>query len=101
MSLQYHDMKLLNVRLDAAHVRMVADLRRGGIEISSLVREAIRAAHGRRSAGHAEGRRPSELMAEIYRECPDPPGVPRPTYDLRDRRSVQRAIRRRLRRSKP
>jgi hypothetical protein len=94
-------MKLLNVRLDAAHIRMVADLRRCGIEMSTLVREAIRAAHGRRSAADAQGRRPSQLLAEIYRECPDPDGVPRPMYDLRDRRSVQRAIRRRLRRSKP
>jgi len=101
MSLQSMTMRLLNVRLDSDHSRMVAELRRGGIEISGLVREAIRTAHGRRGVHHAVGRRASELMADIYREHPDPTGLPRPSRDLRDRQSVRRAIRRRLRRAHP
>ena len=42
--------------------------------------------------------RAREIMANIYREYPDPPNLPRATRDLRDRGSVRRVIRQRLRR---
>ena len=77
---------------------MAAGLRGAGIPISRLVREAIETAYQRHAALRAAGRRPREVMAEIYRAHPDPPGPRRAGRDLRDRRAVRRAIRRRLRR---
>jgi post-segregation antitoxin (ccd killing protein) len=89
--------KLLNVRLAPGDARMAARLRQAGIPISRLVREAIRAAHARHATARASRKRPSQIMANIYREQPDPPGLPRETRDLRNRASVRRVIRRRLR----
>ena len=90
-------MKLLNVRLAPEDARMAARLRQAGIPISRLVREAIRAGHARYASVRASRKRPSEIMTSIYREHPDPPGLPREPRDLRNRASVRRVIRRRLR----
>jgi hypothetical protein len=91
-------MKLLNVRLGPADARMAADLRKNGVPISRVVRDAIRAAYEQHAAVRTGHRRASEIMADIYREHPDPPDLSRGTRDRRDRRSVRRAIRERLRR---
>lgn len=91
-------MKLVNVRLDADDARRAADLRASGVQLSQIVREAIRAAHGQRANRRAASLRPSAIVAAIYAEVPDPPGLPRPRYDLRDRHSVRRAIGARMRR---
>jgi hypothetical protein len=88
--------KLLNVRLGPEDARRAAALRKDGVAVSRIVREAIRTAYDRRAVGRGGGRRASAIMAEIYREHPDPPGPPRATRDLRDRRVVRRLIRRRL-----
>jgi len=93
-------MKLLNVRLDADDARLVSQLRQAGVEISGIVREAIRAEHGRR-VGRRGRPRPAEVMAAIYAAHPDPPGLPRRRYDMRDRRAARRAIVRKLRRVRP
>ncbi len=93
-------MKLLNVRLDADDARLVSQLRQAGVEISGIVREAIRAEHGRR-VGRRGRPRPAEVMAAIYAALPDPPGLPRRRYDMRDRRAARRAIVRKLRRVRP
>lgn len=77
---------------------MAARLREAGIQISSLVRSAIRAAHERQTTGRARRRRPSAIMADIYRQYPDPAGSPRRPRDLSDRRTVRRIIRQQLRR---
>jgi hypothetical protein len=90
--------KLLNVRLGAEDARMAAHLRRGGIPISGIVRAAIRAAYERHAGRRATRGRASEIMAEIYREHPDPPDFPRGKSIARDRRRVRREIRDRLRR---
>lgn len=91
-------MKLLNVRLGPEDARMAADLRKGGIQISRVVRDAIRAAHERQAVAPVSRMRAREIMTNIYREYPDPPNLPRATRDLRDRGSVRRVIRQRLRR---
>lgn len=85
-------MRLLNVRLGPEDARIAAELRRAGIQLSRVVRDALRAAHSGRGRGGRPRRRASEIMAEIYAQCPDPPRLKRRRVDLRDRRSVRRAI---------
>jgi hypothetical protein len=91
-------MRLLNVRLRPHDARLVAALRRAGVPISRLVRDAIRAEHERRTRAGARRQTPAQLMAQIYADHPDPPGARPRRYDLRDRRAVRREITRRLRR---
>jgi hypothetical protein len=93
-------MRLLNVRLSPDDARRVAALRRAGVPISRLVRDAIRAEHGRRAGGRGRGETAAQLVARIYTEHPDPPGLAPRRYDLRDRRAVRREITRRLRRQR-
>ena len=94
-------MKLLTVRLAPEDARIAAELRKHGVELSSVVREAIRTAYSARAGKGRRRRRASEIMSEIYAEIPDPPRVARPRYDLRDRRRVQRAITARVRQRRP
>ena len=86
-------MPLLNVRLTPEDARRAAALRKSGVPISRLVREAIRAEYDQR----LPRRRASEVMAEIYLAHPDPPGLPPRTYDVTDRADARRAIAKRLR----
>jgi hypothetical protein len=89
---------MLTVRLSEQDARRVADLHRQGIEISSLVREAI-ARHPNGSNGLIK--KPSDVervLKEIYRRYPDEPAEKQPKLDLRNRQAVARAIRKRLRR---
>ena len=85
-------MKLLNVRLDDEDARKAVRLRQAGVQLSRVVREAIRAAYDRQLGGRAPRRDPGEIMAEIYAAYPDPPGLPPRRLDLRDRRAVRRAV---------
>jgi hypothetical protein len=87
-------MKLLSVRLSPEDARMAARLRKDGIQISRVVREAIRAAYEGRTAARSPRRRAraKEVMAEIYRELPDPPGLRCSKRDLSDRATVRRLI---------
>ena len=94
-------MKLLNVRLNPEDSRIAAELRKHGVQLSGIVREAIRAAYTARKRRRGPRPRASEIMAEIYAQIPDPPGLPKPGYNLRDRRSVRRAIRARVRQRRP
>jgi hypothetical protein len=87
-------MALLNVRLNADDRRRVADLRRDGVQISQLVREAIRARHEQRRPGRAGA--PAAVMARIYDDHPDTADVRPRGFDLRDRRAVRRAVAARL-----
>jgi hypothetical protein len=91
-------MKLLNVRLGPDESRIMAELRREGVQISRLVRDALHSAYTARQATAGIRRRPSEAMAAIYSEHPDPPGLPRRRVDLRDRSSTRRAIVRAMKR---
>ena len=86
----------MNVRLDRDDARRAAELRRAGVQISRIVRDAIRAEHDQRIGKRRERGRASDVLARIYVEHPDPPGLPRRRLDLRDRRAVRRAIAERL-----
>jgi len=85
-------MRLLNVRLGPEDSRMASELRRDGIQLSRVVRDALRAAYTARRTSGPRRRRASDIMAEIYAQYPDPPRLRRRHVDLRDRRSVRRAI---------
>jgi hypothetical protein len=89
-------MSLLNVRLSPDDARRAAALRKAGIQISEVVREAIRAEYRRRGA-NAGVRRPSLIVKTILEALPDPPDMPRRTVDTTDRRAVQRHIAAKLR----
>ena len=91
-------MRLLNVRLGIDDARRAAELRKTGVQISRIVRDAIRAEHDRRVGRRRARRRPEEILAEIYAAHPDPPRAPHRAFDLRDRRAARRAILRKLRR---
>jgi hypothetical protein len=90
-------MALVNVRLDAADARRVADLRRAGVQISGIVRQAIRAEHEKRVGKRPGGRAAAAVLARIYADLPDTPDVEPRGYDLRDRRAVRAAVGRRAR----
>jgi post-segregation antitoxin (ccd killing protein) len=85
-------MKLLNVRLDEDDARRAGELRKAGVQISRLVRDAIRAEHDERIGKRRKRKGARDIIARIYAEHPDPPGLPRRRFDLRDRRAVRRAI---------
>ena len=88
---------LLNVRLDAEDAHRVADLKRAGVQLSSLVRQAIRSEHRRRIGNQQGRRRAAEVMAEIYAASPDPAAVSKRSYDVHDSEQASRAITKKLR----
>jgi hypothetical protein len=90
-------MALVNVRLDADDARRAAELRRAGVRISSIVRQAIRAEHERRVGRRGGGRAAVAVLARIYADLPDTPDVRARGFDLRDRQAVRAAVERRAR----
>jgi hypothetical protein len=93
-------MKLLNVRLNDEDARIADHLRRAGVEISSLVREALRAEYARRKNGRKDRRPASEILSEIYARNPAPPDDPARDYDVHDRNQAREAILRKLKRGR-
>lgn len=92
--------RLVNVRLDAPRLRKVRKLREDGVVFSDVVRDAI----DRRFEelrGRAARRDVSAILARVFEQYPDPPGLPARSYDVHDRRSAGRAIRRKIRRRRP
>ena len=85
-------MPLLNVRLSAEDARRAGELRRSGITISRIVREAIRAEHDRRVQRPRAKQETTAMLSEIYAAHPDPPRTPRRAFDLRDRKAARGAI---------
>lgn len=92
---------LFNIRLDASDAARVRRLREEGVQLSQIVREAIRDAYekrgsnGLRSKGSAR-----KILQAIYERHPIPDGVPPPGIDLSDRHAVSRAILNHLRRKR-
>ena len=93
-------MPLLNVRLSADDARRAAELRKTGVQVSRIVREAIRAEHERRVRRSRAQKTTTEILAEIYAAHPDPPLVPPRAFDLRDRKAAREAIVRKLHRGR-
>jgi hypothetical protein len=87
-------MSLLNVRLSPEDAARVKELRRHGVQISRLVREALRAELEKRSNGH---QRDLVAMVEaIHAKYPDP--TPRPSRPPRDRERFRKAAAKHFRR---
>jgi hypothetical protein len=93
-------MKLLNVRLNEEDAKIAVQLRRDGVEISTLVRQALRAEYSRRKNGKKDRRPASQILAEIYARHPTPPNEPERDYDVHDRHQARQAILRKLKRGR-
>ena len=85
----------LNVRLSEDEARMASALRRVGVQVSSLVRAAIREEYRLRVEQRALTRG-SRVVKQILRELPDPAGLPPREFDTTDRRAVRAHIQQRL-----
>jgi hypothetical protein len=92
--------KLVNVRLDPEHARLAADLQAEGIELSALVRRAIRDAHRTNIAARRDAAVIDDVLQRIYDELPDPATLPERDVDVRDRAAVRHAVGRRARRQR-
>lgn len=90
-------MKLVNVRLSEEDAAKVADLRRQGVELSEVVREAVRARHLalRPPLGPGDVR---PMLEAIYARHPLDDEHERPEVDTTDRHAVRELIRRKLQR---
>ena len=89
--------KLLNVRISADEAAMAAELRARGVEMSGLVRDAIRTEYGRRRR-RLRPRDVDDVLEAIHARHPDPADTPSDRPDVHDRRAFQVAVHRRLRR---
>jgi hypothetical protein len=85
----------LNVRLTEEEARMAAKLRKAGVQISALVREAIRLEYERRIEQQRDVI-PSTLVRDILQEFPDPADLPPRGFSTTDRRAARRHIAERL-----
>ncbi len=93
-------MALLNVRLTPADARLAAALREEGVQISTLVREAIRSEHARRLGVPGRRMKPSSVVADILRSLPEPPDLGPRELDTTDRHAVQQHVRAKLARKR-
>ena len=94
--------KLINVRLNAQDAARAERLQADGIEISELVRGAIRDAFERRNGNGSAPRRSKRLLEQIFKDIPLPPDAPPHDIDTADRHAVQQYIREHLtRKSRP
>lgn len=92
-------MKLVNVRLSEDDAAKVADLRRHGVELSEVVREAVRARH----LALRPPLRPQDvgpMLEAIYARHPLEDEEQQPAVDATDRRAVRSLIRAKLRRAR-
>jgi len=92
--------RLINVRLDEPHLRKARRLRKRGIPISDVVREAIDERF-RQLEPLERSRDVQAIMTGLFERYPDPPNVPARRYDVHDAKQARAAIRRRLRRRRP
>ena len=90
--------RLVNVRLDAARLRKAQVLRRRGIALSDVVREAIDARYGQLQAAPRSDVKAT--VSRIFDEHPDPADLPERDYDVHDRHAARRAIVRTMTRRK-
>lgn len=90
--------KLLNVRISDDEAAMARQLRAQGVEMSELVRDAIRTEYGRRRR-RVRPRDVDALLEAIHARHPEPAGPLPGAPDVHDRRAFREAVRRRVRRA--
>ena len=88
--------RLINVRLDADRLRKALSLRKNGIALSDVVREAIDERYEKLRTTSSKDF--VGLVRRLFDEHPDPPDIPPRDYDVHDRKSARTAIVYRLRR---
>lgn len=82
--------RLVNVRLDADRLRKARTLRKRGVALSDVVREAIDERYGQeQSSPHTDAK---ALIRRLFEEYPDPPDLPPRGYDVHNRAAARRAI---------
>lgn len=82
--------RLVNVRLDAERLRKARALRKRGVALSDVVREAIDERYGQEpSPSHTDAR---AMIRRLFDAHPDPPDLPERGYDVHDRAAARRAI---------
>jgi hypothetical protein len=86
-----------NACLNRARLLRARRLQAKGVNLSALVREAIDRRYEELLQSPPE-RDIDAIIAEIYEASPDPDGVLRRNYDIRNRRNARAAIQRKLRR---
>ena len=91
--------RLVNVRLDAERLRKARALRKRGVTLSDVVREAIDERYGRDEP--ASQRDTQALIRRLFEQHPDPPDLPVRSYDVHDRAAARLAIARRLTARRP
>ena len=87
--------RLVNVRLDAERLRKAQTLRRRGVTLSDVVREAID-----ERFSELQPASPVDVKAivrRMFEQYPDPSDLPPRDYDLHDRHEARQAILRKLR----
>lgn len=90
-------MKLLNVRLDPEDAAKVRVLRASGVNVSHLLRQAIRAEHHRRTQLPREGS-VRDVLEEIYSQYPVEDTGTQQRFDPHDRRRFRKVVGRHVRR---
>jgi Arc/MetJ-type ribon-helix-helix transcriptional regulator len=85
----------LNVRLSEEDARVVQELKRHGISVSDVVRNALRA----RAAEALVPEDTDAVLEEMFRRFPI--AAPRLRIDVSDRRAVRRVVRRKLLKKRP
>jgi hypothetical protein len=88
-------MKLVNVRLSDEDAALVADLRREGVELSTVVREAVRARHLALRAPIPRGG-VRKMLNAIYERHPLDTEDERLAVDATDRHAVRAHVRSKL-----
>jgi hypothetical protein len=86
--------RLVNVRLDADRLRKARALRKQGIALSDIVREAIDERYGQEQARSQSDAH--EIIRRLFEQHPDPADLPARGYDVHDRAAARRAIVRRV-----
>jgi len=90
--------KLINVRLASADASKAAALMADGVELSNLMREAIREEYERRSARRRKGTDIRQVLHELDERYPLPKNLPPREVDTRDRIAVSNYIAERIQR---
>ena len=86
--------RLVNVRLDADRLRKARALRRRGVALSDVVREAIDERYGQESSSARTDAK--ALIGRLFDAHPDPPDLLPRGYAVHDRAASRRAVLQRM-----